>query len=734
MTASPTDTTIKDALSGEKNGIVEGLIYQITNHPKPLTTLYLDYDKIPDKVVMRLFETNDFSTFSNEFCTEFKSCLADTNQSLYKRLVNTDLKLRIRNFQYNTEKDEFDGITKINELGAEYFKELLVVRGTIVMISENRIRMKKAVFQCNNCAVNVPLDFNAAGGASLDKCFACGTENSFIMIPGQAVMTNTQVLTIEELSIDSSKNPVSIDILIDGDLVNKFEVGEIVVVSGNLRLDVFNDSTIAQVKRKVSTNSYHYNMLSGFGGMNNGIEFDYIMEANHIGKIAEKSIKFHDLTDEERERIEGIKNNPYLIDMLVQSFAPRVYGEEIKKEALLYQLVGGLGRSIAPDIDNRGEIHVLLFGDSGTAKTRLMLFSQEMSSKTRYGVGRGVSKPGLTGGVDTIDNKRVLTAGDAVLTDMGLLALDEMSEIPEEALNSLKEIMEKQTATTTMIRRGTFRTRTSILGASNPKKGISYNPNKNFSENIGMSHSLMTRFDVIYLFRDIPGLKDRKITDTILKSYDINIEELNEEQGILPKELLAKYIFLAKNSGIVPQLTKEAKQRAQDFYDKLRGFDLSKIVESKLKEEGDELHAVSFSARQFESIIRLATARSRLSFRMETDENDIEAAIKIINHMLETVGVDSETGKIDMNSIFSTKSANQENKEHQFISLLEKLYNAHPNGVPKELFIMELIKQSKWKEVSRTKIENEIKGYEVRNTLNCLNDIITLNYEQYHNR
>lgn len=733
MTSPRTDTTIKDALSGEKNDIAEGLIYQIINHPKPLTTLYLDYDKIPDKVIMRLFDTNDFSTFSNEFCNEFKSCIADTNQSLYQRLVNIDLKLRIRNFQYNSEKDEFDGITKINELGAEFFKELLVIRGTIVMISENKIRMKKAVFQCNNCAVNVPLDFNAAGGASLEKCFACGTENSFIMIPGQAVMTNTQVLTIEELSIDSSKNPVSIDVLIDGDLVNKFEVGEIVVVSGNLRLDVFNDSTIAQVKRKVSTNSYHYNMLSGFGGMNNGIEFDYIVEANHIRKMAEKSIKFHDLTDEEREKIEGLKKNPHLIDILVQSFAPKIYGEEIKKEALLYQLVGGLGRSIAPEIDNRGEIHILLFGDASTGKTKLMLFSQQMSSKTRYGVGEGVSRPGLTGGVDTVDNKRVLTAGDAVMADMGLLVLDELSDVPGDALNALKEVMEKQTATTTKIRHGTFRTRTSILAGSNPKSGNSYNPRKNFNENIGLSHALMTRFDAIFLFRDIPGLeRDRNVASTILKSYDM--EKSPDTEGYLSKELLAKYMFLAKNSGIIPKITKEASEILDGFYHKLRGMNLSDIVESKLKEEGDEVMAVSFSSRQFESLIRFATARTRLLFKTHTDAQDAEAAIKIIDHMLKTIGVDISTGKIDINSIFSEKTANQENKEYQFISLLEKLHNAHPNGVPKELFVMELIKQPKWKEVSRTKIENEIRGYEVRNTLNCLNDIITLNYEQYHNR
>lgn len=710
-----------------KEGIAPKLISDIKNHHKPLTTLYVDYNEFPNELAMLLHDSNDFSLFSNDFCEEFKNTVAELDEPLYAKIRDTDLKLRISNFQYNADSDDFVDLTKINELGAEYFKELLVIRGTIVMITENKIKMKKTRFKCIACDREQDLDFNRAGGMSLDKCI-CGAENSFKILAKETVTTNSQILTIEELAIDSSKNPVSIDILIDGDLVNKFEVGEIIVVTGNLRFDVFNDAVIAQFKRKVSTNSYHYNMLSSFGGNNNGVDFDYIIEANYIRKIAEKSIKFHDLSKEEQDRIDSLKNNPHLIDILVQSFCPKIYGEEIKKEALLYQLVGGLGRSIAPEIDNRGEIHILLFGDASTGKTQLMLFAQEMSSKTRYGAGEGVSRPGLMGGVDTVDNKRILTAGDAVMTDMGLLALDELSDVPGDAINGLKEIMEKQTATTTKIRHGTFRTRTSVLAGSNPKSGSSYNPRKNFNENVGLSHAVMSRFDAIFLFRDIPGLKDREIGSAILNSYRIGFNA--EQEGVFPKELLAKYIFLAKNSGIVPQLTKEAEERIQDYYTKLRGLNLNDIVEDRLKQEGDhEMAAVSFTTRQFQSMVRFATARTRLLFKTMTDESDVDAGIRIINHMLSTIGVDVETGKIDVNSMFSTKSANQENKESQFLHILEKLSAARPKGIPKEEFIIELGKQPKWREVPRTKIEREIKGYESRNTINDINGIITLNYE-----
>lgn len=729
-------SSLKDIIMGDRKSsaptIAGQLMYEITTSPKPLTTFYLDYDTFSSDLMMMLLDSRDFSEFSNTFCTELKNAIAELDEPLYQKIKNNEYRLRIENFQYNSDTEDFNNIVRINELGSEYFNDMLLIRGTIVMMSENKIKMKKTMFQCVNCNTIIPLDFNSAGGVSLDEC-ACGEKNSFRILPQKTSTINSQVLTIEELSIDSVKNPVSIDVLIDGDLVNKFEVGDIVVVTGNLRLDVFNEGIVNQFKKKVTTNSYTNNMLSAFGGSNNGIDFDYIVEANFVKKITEKSIKFHDLSEDEKEQIEKMKKNPHVIDILVRSFCPKIWGEEIKKEALLYQLVGGLGRSIAPEIDNRGEIHILLFGDASTGKTRLMLFSQQMSSKTRYGVGEGVSRPGLAGGVDTIDNKRVLTAGDARLADMGLLILDEVSDIPDDALNALKEIMEKQTATTTKIRHGTFKTRTSVLAGSNPKSGNSYNPKKNFNENIGISHALMTRFDAIFLFRDIPGLYDEQIASTILKSYKPDDPDI-EKDGVISKELLAKYIFLAKNSGIAPKFTPDAEASITSYYTRLRNMNLGQMIDSKIQQEGEEVPTISFSSRQFQSLLRFSTARTRLLFKEYTDTDDVEAAKKIISHMLQTIGIDIETGKMDMNSIYSTRTANQENRENQFFSVLEKLSAARNNKVSENEFVTELRKQSKWRDLPINRIEKEIKGYEMRDTINVLNGIISLNYEQHNYR
>lgn len=726
---------ITDILSNNNSAptIIKELSNQITNSPTPKQTLYIDYNKLHTDLAIILHEMGDFSEFSVHFCEAFKVTVANQDETLYNRIKKHDLKLRIQNFQYNSDENDYFNITKISDLGADYMRELLLIRGTVLMITENKIKIKKTRFKCQNCAEEIELDFNSPNAVSLEKCWHCEAKESYELIAQNTTTVNSQILTIEELAIDSIKTPVSIDILIEGDLINRFEIGDIIIVSGNMRFDVFSESAVNQFKKKVSTNSYYNKMLASFGGNNNGIDFDYLVEANFAAKLTEKSIKFHDLSEEEKNTIESLKKNPHLIDILVKSFCPKIFGYEIEKEALIYQLIGGLGRSIAPELDNRGEIHILLFGDASTGKTRLMLFSMEMSSKTRYGVGEGVSKPGLTGGVDTLENKRVLTAGDAVMADMGLLVLDELSDVPDDATNALKEIMEKQTATIMKIRHGVFKTRTAVLAGSNPKHGGSYNPKKNFNENLGLGHALMTRFDAIFLFRDIPGIRDEEIANTILESYSTDPVSI-EKTGRISKELLAKYIFLAKNSGIIPQLTREAKESIQTYYKKLRGMNLSDILDDKLKQEvgsGDDVHPVSFSARQVESLIRFATARARCRFSQYADEYDVEAGKKVMTRMLKTIGIDVETGKYDMNAIYSTKSANQENMETQCITLLEKLIDASKDKkLDKKFFKHELKKQSKWREATDTKMENMLKGLERRNTIIVVNDIISLTYDE----
>jgi replicative DNA helicase Mcm len=328
----------------------------------------------------------------------------------------------------------------------------------------------------------------------------------------------------------------------------------------------------------------------------------------------------------------------------------------------------------------------------------------------------------LTGGAEKVGDKWTLTAGLASVTDMGLLGIDEMNDIPDETLNALKEIMEKQTSTIGKIRAGSFNSRVSVLGSANPPKGSRYNKYKSFFENLGINISLFTRFDFVGLFRDIPNPeKDAMIVDKIINSY----EKLNVAP--ITRDMLAKYIYFMKNQPLIPKLSNEAKNAIHAFYIKIRTLDMNENIKKI-----DEQEQVSMTTRQIQSIIRFAYARARLLNKKEVDTSDIDAAIRIITFMLNSIGIDPETGKVDIGMLLGTESKTTMSRDATFFKLLERMARSFSNKTPYDQFIDELRKQDKWKpeEMDQKKLDNQIEKYKNQQNIIVANDYIHLvNFE-----
>lgn len=57
---------------------------------------------------------------------------------------------------------------------------------------------------------------------------------------------------------------------------------------------------------------------------------------------------------------------------LGKSIAPQIFGMEDVKKALLLLLIGGVTRNMQDGLKVRGDIHLLLMGDPGVAKSQLL--------------------------------------------------------------------------------------------------------------------------------------------------------------------------------------------------------------------------------------------------------------------------------------------------------------------------------------------------------------------------
>ena len=107
--------------------------------------------------------------------------------------------------------------------------------------------------------------------------------------------------------------------------------------------------------------------------------------------------------------------------------------------------------------------------------------------------------------------------------------------------------------------------------------------------------------------------------------------------------MLRKYIGYAKR--IKPVITDEVEEVLRDFYVKMRTASV----------KGGEVAAISITARQLESLIRLAEARARGHLREDVTVEDAEAAIALMQKSLKQVGIDLATGEYDIDILYSGK-------------------------------------------------------------------------------
>ena len=148
--------------------------------------------------------------------------------------------------------------------------------------------------------------------------------------------------------------------------------------------------------------------------------------------------------------------------------------------------------------------------------------------------------------------------------------------------------------------------------------------------------------------RDIPNVgNDTKVADHILEEHQREAKEM-----IIDKNLFRKYIAYARQR-IKPKLTDEAVNKMKEFYVGLRNRPMI---------EGQEMKSIPISARQLNSLIRMAEATAKLRMSEKVEEEDAKIAIDLLKYYLMQVGFDEETGEIDIDKISGKMKSSQRNK------------------------------------------------------------------------
>jgi replicative DNA helicase Mcm len=235
----------------------------------------------------------------------------------------------------------------------------------------------------------------------------------------------------------------------------------------------------------------------------------------------------------------------------------------------------------------------------------------------------------------------------------------------------------------------TLRAQTTILAAANPKLGR-FDPFAPLGQQIDLPPALINRFDLIFVLRDLPDrVKDEKIAHHVLMHQSYQGAEAE-----IPPENFRKYIAYVKQR-IFPVLTDEAMGDIKKFYVELRNAGTS---------GDDALRPIPISARQLEAIVRLAEGSARIRLSDKVEKKDVARSISLLRYCLNEIGMDPETGQIDIDRIGSGITASDRGK---IISVRDIIYKLDEGG-KKTIPMDDILEEAEKKGISEQKVEEAI--------------------------
>ena len=662
QTSTFTDSALSDKVKEfltrykDKNGIYRYVEAIDEMMPKNAKYIIIDYnDLVLEPEIEIIFSQNPDRLF-DAFSRAIKEAL-QTRFPDYAEKIKDEVRARLINFPLER---------SLRQITAETIGHIISVSGMVVRASEVKPLAKELVFVCPDDHTTKIIQLK---GMDVKMPTVCDNptckHRDFELKPEASKFIDFQILRLQELPEDlpPGQLPHYVDVTVRQDLVDNSRPGDRIILTGVVRVE---QESIAGVQRGHS--GLYRLRIEG-----NNIEF-----LSGRGTKSDRKVAREEVSPEDEKRIHALSKTPDVYQRLIDSFAPHILGQSLIKEAILLLTVGSNQRKLGDGSKIRGDINIFLVGDPGTAKSEMLKFCARIAPRGLYTSGRGSTAAGLTAAI--VRDKTgimMLEAGAVVLGDQGLVCIDEFDKMKPEDRSALHEVMEQQSVS---IAKGgivaTLNARTSILAAANPMYG-KYDPFKNITENVNLPIPLLTRFDLIFVVRDIPTKeKDEKIARHIIQ---LHTPQGTDKKSVIDVDLLTKYLSYARRG--VPDLTKEAEEKILDYYLQMRN------VESE--------DMITVTPRQLEGIIRLATARARILMKDKVEEEDAERAIFLIQSMLQDAGVDVNTGKVDL-GVLQGKPRSEVSKMQLFMDVLKGLEGDNKVPVEEKVFVQELEKSEKF--------------------------------------
>ena len=619
---------------------------QTRHSPGEQPICYLDVEMIEQGFILPLNPPNGFSLEPIKLgyprfgsFTDFKAAYRDLSYYVkhYPEEVNYQFQrlqrdyLGIANYRFQTEVESFhfippefhiigvpcDRQRALSQLNLAYdVGQLISLRGQIIEISEVKTTFTSIAWKCKdtNCREVHFVEQDQYLGTVAKPEPSCGkyaemqhgqsnecNSKHFIRLPppmSNAVSIQRVTLQEEELTNGEAR---TITVEIRGSLTETMIAGQGVEVVGILQTEPVHKGSLLENKF----------ILAKSITEKTDIISSVLVSEEDINEV-------HDFvsTHSYRERM----------DLITTSWAGRIFAEDHIKEAMILQSCGGIYNEYS---ETRGTIHILLVGDPGTAKTKLLELASKLHPGSRFAQADATSQAGLVAGCNQVEDmytgkkKWALVPGVLALTHQDAICSIDEFNLYKGDYGDFQNAMETGEVFVNKIVKGRVITSAPVLAGANPNNG-----NKKkwvrgeqtpYSDQIGLEFPMLQRFSMIFVLEDTPDSeKDEKVAQAMLRGVSKSRTKIAEEA--LSMSFIQKYLAIARSQN--PLLTDKAANYIAKEHARKR---------QEGKEDSDDLR----SHRQVNALWRLSSAIAKFELAADVDLEHIAIAEKILAETLE---------------------------------------------------------------------------------------------------
>jgi replicative DNA helicase Mcm len=556
----------------------------------------------------------------------------DAAKKIVQEFIDEDTKKRVKDeHRTNVDIDVVPvGIpdelyeVEISGLRKEHLYRTVKLKGLVRKATPVRPRMEIGLFECEwerhkNSYIQ---DF-----FTLETPIRCTSEGckcaDFKLRDDQSQFIDSQKVEIQEYPEDlpPGAQPERLTAYFESSLAHKIQPGDRVAIVGIIK------------------------PKSQFQGRRQKSEFDIYLYSHSID---EKIGEDEDIepTAAELMEIKELALQEDIAERIRDSISPTIFGMEWEKRAIALQQFGGVHKELPDGTRIRGDIHMLMMGDPGLAKSQLLRSAARIAPRGVMATGKSTSAAGLTAAAvrdEFGEGRWSLEAGTLVLASGGIACIDEIDKMSEEDRSSMHEAMEQQTISIAKAGiNAQLKSKCSVLAAANPRRSR-FDMTLPLPPQVNMPVSLLSRFDIFFIITDTPNPeRDSLLADRILESHRAGEELIPGEkvssdqlafrslEGPINSRLLKIYIAYAKK--FRPIMTSEAQYKIKEYYTGLR---------RRYHSVDDQDKTMPITPRQLESIIRLAEAEAKMYLSKTVDVKHADSAIDLMNLFLNvTLGGD----------------------------------------------------------------------------------------------